>query len=82
MIVTATEMAKNGENILDQVIRGEVVEVQRHGNTIATIQPKVGVSRNELVRLLRGRGFTDSDERQFRQASDATSEVFGYAGRD
>jgi prevent-host-death family protein len=40
MIVTATELANESKSILDQVVQGgAVVEVQRHGKTVAVIQP-------------------------------------------
>ena len=81
MIVTATEMANEGKKILDQAIQtGETVEIQRHGRTVAMINPRIGATRSELVRLLRGRGFTDKDNQQLRQAMDEASEVIGYAG--
>jgi antitoxin (DNA-binding transcriptional repressor) of toxin-antitoxin stability system len=81
--VTATEMANEGKSILDRVIQGgEVVEVQRHGKTVAVIQPHVGVGRSELIRLMRGRGFSEADSKQLRKTMDSASDVFGYAGRD
>ena len=83
MIVTATELANDSKNVLDRVIRGgETIEVQRHGRTVAEIRPRIGATRSELIQLLRGRGFTDRDNRQLQQAMDSTSEIFGYAGRD
>jgi hypothetical protein len=83
MIVSATELAKDSNGVLDSVIRGgETAQVQRHGKTVAEIHRKPGVSRSELLRLLRGRGFSESDSRELRQAMDAASDVFGYAGRD
>jgi antitoxin (DNA-binding transcriptional repressor) of toxin-antitoxin stability system len=81
VIVTATEMANESKSILDRVIHGgEVVEVQRYGRTVAVIQPKVGATRSELLRLLSGRGFNQADSQQLHKAMDAASEVFGYAG--
>ncbi|MEK7684871.1 MAG: hypothetical protein AAB466_05580 [Verrucomicrobiota bacterium] len=83
MIVTATILASDSESVLDRVTQGgEVVEVQRHGRIVAEIRPRVGASRSELLRLLRGRGFSQADSRQLQQAMDAASAVFGYAGRD
>ncbi len=83
MIVSATELANEGKAILDRLVQGgETVEVQRHGKTVAEIQRKAGVSRDELLRLLRGRGFSEKDSRELKQAMDAASEVLGYAGRD
>jgi len=83
MIVTATELANDSKSVLDRVIHsGEVVEVRRHGKTVAEIRPKVGASRCEVLRLLRGRGFSEADRRQLQQAMETASEVIGYAGRD
>ncbi len=48
MIVSATELANESKSILDRVVQGgEVVEVQRHGKTVAVIQPRVGATRSE-----------------------------------
>ena len=83
VIVTATELANNSERVLDRVIQGgEVVEVQRHGRTVAEIRPRIGATRSELLRLLGGRGFSPADTRELQSAMDAASEVVGYAGRD
>jgi prevent-host-death family protein len=83
MIVTATELANGSKSILDRVAQGgEVVEVQRHGKTVAVIQPRVGVTRSELLRLLRGRGFNTTDSQELKAAMDSASEVIGYAGGD
>jgi antitoxin (DNA-binding transcriptional repressor) of toxin-antitoxin stability system len=81
VIVTATEMANEGKRILDQVIQtGETVEIQRHGRTIASLNPHIGATRSELLRLLSGRGFSEKDSQQLRQAMEDVSEVIGYAG--
>jgi len=83
VIVTATELANESKSILDRVVQGgEVVEVQRHGKTVAVIQPRVGATRSELLRLLRGRGFNSTDSEELRAAMDRVSEVIGYAGCD
>jgi prevent-host-death family protein len=83
MIVTATELANESKSILDRVVQGgEIVEVQRHGKTVAVIQPRVGATRSELLRLLRGRGFDATDSTELKAAMDSASEVIGYAGRD
>lgn len=83
MIVSATELANESKSILDRVVQGgEVVEIQRHGRTVAIIQPRVGASRSELLRLLRGRNFSSADEMELRTAMDQASGVIGYAGRD
>lgn len=81
MIVSATELANDSSTILDRVAQGgEAVEVQRHGKTVAQIQRKADASRSELLRLLRGRGFSETDSRELKRAMDAGSEVFGYPG--
>jgi len=83
MIVTATELANESKSILDRVVQGgEVVEVQRHGKTVAVIQPRVGATRSELLRLLRGRGFQTADFEELKAAMDSAAEMIGYAGGD
>jgi antitoxin (DNA-binding transcriptional repressor) of toxin-antitoxin stability system len=83
MIVTVTELANEGLRILDRVEQaGEIVEIQRNGKTVAVIQPRVGATRSEILRLLHGRGFTDADTSELKAAMDAASDVMGYAGRD
>jgi len=83
MIVTATELANDSKSVLDRVIQGgEVVEVQRHGRTVAEIRPKVGASREELLRILGQIHWTEAESQELKGAMDAASQVFGYAGRD
>ena len=83
MIVSATELANESKSILDRVVQGgEVVEVQRHGRTVAVISPRVGATPAELARLMRGRGFSAKDTRELKKAMDTAAEVVGYAGRD
>jgi antitoxin (DNA-binding transcriptional repressor) of toxin-antitoxin stability system len=83
MKVSATKLANDSKAILDRVItRGEAVEVQRHGKTVAEIRPKVGVSREELIRVLGEIQWTEAESRELRKAMDAATEVFGYAGGD
>jgi prevent-host-death family protein len=83
MIVSATELANESKSILDRVVQGgEVVEIQRHGRTVAVIHPRVGATRAELLRLLRGRGFSAKDTCDLQKAMDAAAEVVGYAGGD
>ena len=81
MIVSATELANESKSILDRVVQGgEVVEVQRHGRTVAVIQPRIGATRSEFLRLLRGRDFSPADSEELKTAMDTASEVIGYAG--
>jgi antitoxin (DNA-binding transcriptional repressor) of toxin-antitoxin stability system len=83
MIVTATEMANNSQSVLERVIQdGETVQIQRNGKTVAQVIPVVGVSRDELLQTLRQIHWTDAESAELKQAMDAASEVFGYAGRD
>ena len=83
VIVTATELANDANGVLDRVIQGgETIQVQRHGKTVAQITPAVGVSREELLRALQKIHWTEAESRELKQAMDAASEVFGYAGRD
>ena len=83
MIVSATQLANESKSILDRVVQGgEVVEIQRHGRTVAVIHPKVGATRPEILRLIRDRGFSSKDTRDLQKAMDAAAEVVGYAGGD
>ena len=83
MKVTATELANDSKSVLDRVVqRGEPAEVQRHGKSVVQIRRKVGVDRQELVRILNKIRFSKQDSNELKQAMDAASDVFGYAGRD
>jgi antitoxin (DNA-binding transcriptional repressor) of toxin-antitoxin stability system len=83
VIVTATELANDANGVLNRVIQGgETIQIQRQGKTVAQITPAVGVSRDELLRALRKIRWTAAESRELKQAMDAASEVFGYAGRD
>lgn len=83
MKVTATRLANDSKAVIDRVIqRGETVEVQRHGKTVATIQRKVGANREEISELLKSIKFSKSETKELKKAMDAVSDVFGYAGRD
>ena len=83
VIVTAVELANDANGVLNRVIQGgETIQVQRQGKTVAQITPAVGVSRDELLRALRKIRWTEAESRELKQAMDAASEVFGYAGRD
>src|SRR6185436_18648934 len=69
MIVTAKELARDSERVLDRVIRnGEVVEVQRNGRTVAEIPPKVAVSREEVSRILAHICWTEAESQELKQA--------------
>ena len=83
MKVSATELANESKKVLDRVIkRGEEAQVQRHGKTVARIRPQVGVTREELLKKLSRIDFSKEESQELKQAMDAASDVFGYAGRD
>jgi len=83
MIVSATELASDSESVLDRVVEGgETIQVQRHGKIVAQITPTVGVSREDLLRALRKIHWTEAESQELKQAMDAASQVFGYAGED
>lgn len=67
MTVTAKEFVSESERILERVMNaGETIEVQKQGKTVAEIRPKTGVTREELLAILKGRGFTDEDSLELR----------------
>jgi antitoxin (DNA-binding transcriptional repressor) of toxin-antitoxin stability system len=83
MQMSATDFSKDTEAVLDLVLkRGESVEIQQSGKTVAELRPKAGVTREELLRILSGIRWTEAESRQLREAMDAATEIFGYAGRD
>jgi hypothetical protein len=83
MIVTAAELARDSERVLDRVIQsGETAEVQRNGTTVAEIRPKSGVSRQEVLRILNQISWTEAESQELKQAMEQASHVVGYAGRD
>ena len=83
MIVTATELANDSKALVDRVIaRGEAVQVKRHGKTVAEIRRKVGVSGAELLKRLKAARFSQAEQKELKNAMNAASKVFGYAGRD
>lgn len=83
MIVTATELAKDSKALVDHVVaRGEAVQVKRHGKTVVEIRRKVGVSGAELLKRLKTAHFSQAEQKELKNAMNAVSKVFGYAGRD
>jgi hypothetical protein len=82
MKATAKELAKDSKRILNAVIaHGETVQIQRQGRTVAEVRPKVGVSRKEFLRRMRGVRFTDKMQAELKNAMEEGAKVFGYAGR-
>jgi len=82
MIVTATELANKTRAILDRVVQGSEVDVQRHGKTVVQMRRKVGVSREELIEALKELRFSADEQRELKAAMSEANKVFGYAGRD
>ena len=80
MKVSATELASDSNAILDRVIdRGEAVDIQRHGKTVAELRPKVGVSREERARILGEIHWTEAESQELRAAMDSATAVFAEA---
>jgi hypothetical protein len=83
MIVTATELANDSKALVDRVVaRGEAVQVKRHGKLVVEIRRKVGVSGAELLKRLKAARFSQAEQKELKNAMNAASKVFGYAGRD
>ena len=83
MIVTATELANDSKALVDRVVaHGEAVQVKRHGKMVVEIRRKVGVSGAELLKRLKAARFTQAEQKELKNAMNAASKVFGYAGRD
>jgi antitoxin (DNA-binding transcriptional repressor) of toxin-antitoxin stability system len=83
MIVTDTELASDSKAILDKVIQGEEVQVQRQGKPVAVIRPQVGwMSAEEMARDLNSFNWTEEERMAMRKAIADTAEVIGYAGCD
>ena len=83
MKATAKELAKDRKRVRHAVLaRGETVQTPRQGRIAAEIRPKVGVSREEFLRRMRGVRFPDEMQTELKHAMDEGAKVFGYAGRD
>jgi hypothetical protein len=81
MKASATKMANNSKQVLDQVVNhNEMAEVQRHGKTVAVIRRKVGVSGEELMRRLRSVRFTDAERAQLTKAMAEGAKTLTHAG--
>lgn len=80
MIITDTDFAN--KELLERVKHGETIEVQHDGKTFAEIRPKVGVSREDLIKILNEIRFTEEEQRELKAAMNEANLVFGYAGRD
>jgi len=83
MKATAKELARDRKRVRNAVIAsGETVQARRQGRTVPEIRPKVGVSREEFLRRMRGVHFPDEMQTELQHAMDEGAKVFGYAGRD
>ena len=61
MKITATELARNTGNIMDQVLAGRTATLERHGKPLAELRPKPGVSGRELAERLRRSPLKEED---------------------
>lgn len=69
MKVTATQLAKRTKAVIDEVLeRDETAEIQRHGKTVVEIRRKVGVDRQELIKILSRIKFSQSEVAELKQA--------------
>ena len=76
MKVTATELARDSNSILDAVIhRGETAVITRHGKDAVQIRRVRGVSREEILRRLDAVRFSKEEARELTAAIQAGAEV-------
>ena len=81
MKVSATELANDSKKVIDRVIkRGERADIQRHGKTIAQIEPQIGATREEVLELFKAIKFTNQESKELKKAMDAAADVFGGYG--
>jgi hypothetical protein len=78
-----TEIVKDGEQVLDQVVHhNETAEIQQHGKTVAVIRRKAGVSGKELLRRLKLVRFTEAERDQLAKAMADGASSLSHAGSD
>lgn len=81
MIVTATQLANDSNGVIDRVLeRHEKAEIHRHGKVKVEMRRKVGVSKDELIEILRHVHFSAREREELTAATKQANEVFGYAG--
>lgn len=81
MIVTATQLANDSNGVIDRVLeRREKAEIRRHGKIKVEIRRKVGVSKAELLEILKSIRLTEPERAELTAATKHANQVFGYAG--
>jgi hypothetical protein len=81
MIITAAQLANDSNGVIDRVLEGhEKADIQRHGKTKVEMRRKAGVSKAELLEILKSVRFTAAEKRQLLAATKQANEVFGHAG--
>jgi hypothetical protein len=80
MIVTATQLANDSNGVIDRVLeQHEKAEIQRHGKIKVEMRRKVGVSKAELLEILKSVKLTDRERAELTAATKEANKVFGYA---
>jgi antitoxin (DNA-binding transcriptional repressor) of toxin-antitoxin stability system len=82
MKITATELARNTGNIMDQVLAGRTATLERHGKPLAELRPKPGVSGRELAERLRRSPLKEEDARRLRVGCEKANQTFTDGHRD
>jgi hypothetical protein len=83
MEVSATELANQTHRVIEKIIeRREAAEIQRHGRTVARIEPQQCLNREEMIDALKSIPFAKAETEELKKAMDAASDVIGYAGAD
>jgi hypothetical protein len=81
MIVTATQLAQDSNGVIDRVLeRHEKADIRRHGKIKAELRRKAGVSKSELLEILRSVRFSASEQAELTAATKQANAVYGYAG--
>ena len=81
MIVTATQLANDSNGVIDRVLQiHEKADIQRRGKVKVEIRRKAGVSKAELLKIMKSIRFTPAEQKQLTAATKQAAEVFGYAG--
>lgn len=82
MKITATELARNTGNIVDQVAAGRTATLERHGKPLAELRAKPGISGTELAQRLRRSPLTEADARRLRAGCRKANQTFSAGHRD
>ncbi len=80
MRATATELARSTAGILARVKRGETVDVMQRGRPVATIRPRVGMTREQLLGMVKRNPLTSRQRRELKKACDEAASLFDECG--